>query len=47
MNTPAQVIFYVANAGYAGPDHVKYEATGEHGEVATYDVTITVKSGMP
>jgi hypothetical protein len=47
MKTPAQEIFYVANAGYAGPDPVKYEATSENGEVATYDVTITVKSGTP
>ena len=37
----------MANAGYAGPDHVKYEVTAENGEVATYDVTITVKSAEP
>ena len=33
--------------GYAGPDHVKYEVTAENGEVATYDVTITVKPAEP
>ena len=44
---PAQVVFYVAHAGYAGPDHVQYEVTNENGEVATYNVAITVKSGPP
>jgi hypothetical protein len=43
LKTAAQVVFYTANAGYAGPDHVKYEVTSENGEVATYDVTVTVK----
>ena len=43
LKTPAQVVFYVARIGYAGPDHVKYEVTSENGEVASYDVTITVK----
>ena len=42
--TPAQVVLYLARAGYAGPDHVKYEVTSENGEVATNDVTITVKA---
>jgi hypothetical protein len=42
MKTPAQVVLYQARAGYAGPDRVKYEVTSENGEVATYDVTITV-----
>ena len=36
-----------ARAGYAGPDHVKYEVTSENGEVATYDVTITVTAAQP
>ncbi len=44
LKTPAQVVFYLAHAGYAGPDHVKYEVTAENGEVATYDVAITVKA---
>ena len=47
LKAPAQVVFYTANVGYAGPDHVKYEATSENGEVATYDVTIIVKAGEP
>jgi hypothetical protein len=44
VKTPAQVIFYQARAGYTGSDEVKYEVTSENGEVATYDVTITVKA---
>ena len=44
LKTPAQAVFYLAHAGYAGPDRVKYEVTTENGEVATYDVTITVKA---
>ena len=44
LKTPAQVVFYLARQGYAGPDHVKYEVTSENGEVATNDVTITVKA---
>jgi hypothetical protein len=47
LKAPAQVIFYTANVGYGGADHVKYEVTSENGEVATYDVTITVKAGEP
>jgi hypothetical protein len=43
IKTPARVVFYQARAGYEGPDHVKYEVTSENGEVANYDVTITVK----
>ncbi len=39
----AQVIFYNPKEGYVGPDHVDYEVTDSNGEVATYDVTITVK----
>ena len=38
------MIFYQARAGYTGPDEVKYEVTSENGEVATYDVTISVKA---
>ena len=44
LKTPAQVVFYMARAGYAGPDHVKYEVTEENGQVATFDVTITLKA---
>ena len=44
LKIPAQVVFYMANMGYMGPDHVKYEATDENGQVATYDMTITVKA---
>ena len=43
LKTPVQVVFYQARADYAGPDHVGYEATNSNGEVASYDVTITVK----
>jgi hypothetical protein len=43
LKTPAQVVFYQARADYAGPDHVGYETTDSNGQVASYDVTITVK----
>jgi len=43
LKTPAQVVFYQAKTGYQGADHVRYEVTSENGEVATYDVAITVK----
>jgi hypothetical protein len=43
IKTPAQVVFYQARQGYAGPDHLTYEVTSENGEVTTYDVTVTVK----
>jgi hypothetical protein len=44
LKTPAQVVLYLARAGYAGPDRVKYEVTSESGAVATYDITIIVKA---
>jgi len=44
MKVPAQVVYYQARAGYLGSDHLNYEVTSENGEVATYDVTITVKA---
>ena len=47
LKTPVQVIFYMASTGYAGLDHTKYEVTDENGQVATYDVTITVKAAQP
>jgi hypothetical protein len=46
LKTPAEVVFYLAQAGYVGPDHVKYEVTSENGEVATNDVTIVVKAPL-
>ena len=45
IKVPAQVVLYEARAGSAGADHVAYEVTSENGEVATYDVAITVKRG--
>jgi hypothetical protein len=48
LKMPAQVVFYESRAGYVGPDHVNFEVTSENGEVATYDVKITVKAAaMP
>jgi hypothetical protein len=47
LKTPAQVVFYTANTDYAGPDHVKYEVKDENGELASYDMTITVKAAEP
>jgi hypothetical protein len=43
VKTPVQLVFYQARAGYAGLDEVKYEVTSADGQVATYEVTITVK----
>jgi hypothetical protein len=45
LKTPAQVVFYQARGGAVGTDHVVYEVTTSTGEVATYDVTITIKEG--
>ena len=44
LKTPAQIAFYQPRAGYVGPDHVSYEVTAENGDVATYEMTITVKA---
>ena len=44
LKTPVQVVFYLARVNYTGLDHAKYEVMPESGVVATYDVTITVKS---
>jgi hypothetical protein len=44
VKTPAQVLFYRSRAGYAGPDHVRYDVTSENNETVSYDVTITVKA---
>jgi hypothetical protein len=43
LKIPAQVVFYQARAGATGNDHVVYEVTTSTGEMATYDVTITIK----
>ena len=43
IRTPAKIVFYLARPGYVGPDHLSYEVISENGEVATYDVSITVK----
>lgn len=47
LKTPAQIAFYQPRAGYTGPDRVSYEVTSENGEVATYEMTITVKPPTP
>jgi len=47
LKTPAQIAFYQARTGYVGPDHVSYEVTSENGDVATYEMTITVKAPAP
>ena len=47
LKIPAQVVLYTANTDYVGSDHVKYEVKNEDGEVATYDMTITVKAAQP
>jgi len=44
LKTPAQIAFYQPRAGYTGPDRVSYEVTSENGDVATYEMTITVKA---
>jgi hypothetical protein len=44
MKVPAQVVFYQAHEGYAGPDHAGYQVTNSNGEVGDFDVTITVKA---
>ena len=44
LKLPVQVVFYLANAGYQGPDHVLYEVTAEGGEDNTFDITINVKA---
>ena len=43
LKIPAQVVFYRARAGSAGPDHVVYKVTSANGEVETYDVTINIE----
>ena len=45
LKVPAEVVFYEARDGYTGPDHVAYQVTDEKGQVASYDVTMTVKQG--
>lgn len=43
LKTPAQVAFYQPRVGSAGSDRTSYEVTSENGEVATYEMMITVK----
>ena len=43
LKTPALVVFYQANEGYSGSDHVRYAVTNAAGQTQGYDVTITVK----
>jgi hypothetical protein len=43
LKTPALVVFYQANEGYSGSDHVSYAVTNAEGQTQGYDVTITVK----
>ena len=43
LKTPALVVFYQANEGYGGSDHVRYAVTNAQGQTEGYDVTITVK----
>jgi len=43
LKTPALVVFYQANEGYSGSDHVRYAVTNAQGQTEGYDVTITVK----
>ncbi len=43
LKIPAQVVFYRARPGSAGPDHVIYKVTSSSGEVETFDVTITIE----
>ena len=45
LQTPANVVFYTGNAGYKGPDAVIYEITDAKGEVAVYNITLTVEEG--
>ena len=45
LQTPANVVFYTGNAGYAGPDEIVYEVTDAKGEIAIYNITATVKEG--
>ena len=43
LKVPAQVVYYQGRGDYTGPDHVSYQVTDFNGEVANYDVSITVK----
>jgi len=43
LKTPALVVFYQAQEGYSGSDHVRYTVTNAAGQIQGYDVTITVK----
>ena len=43
LKTPVQVVFYQAQVGVFGTDHVIYQVTTADGKVDGYDVTINVK----
>jgi len=43
LKIPAEVAFYQARRGSTGTDHLSYKVMNEAGEVATFDVTITIK----
>ena len=45
LQAPANVIFYTGNAGYSGPDEIVYEVADAKGQVAIYNITVTVKEG--
>lgn len=46
LQTPANVVFYTGNAGYIGLDEIVYEITDSKGEMAIYNITITVKENQ-
>ena len=47
LKTPALVVFYQANEGHSGSDHVRYAVTNAAGQTQGFDVTITVKPAPP
>ena len=46
LQTPANVVFYTGTAGYVGPDEIVYEVTDVKGEIAIYNIAVTVKDGL-
>jgi hypothetical protein len=47
LQVPAQVGFYQARGGVTGSDHLVFEVRFATGEVASYDVTVTIKEPEP
>lgn len=43
LKFPAQVVSYQARVGTTGSDHLVYTVANPTGEVASYDVAITIK----